>query len=50
MINRLLNKLARNKGGINKLIDGKEKITDPGKIDKKFSNYMRIILKKYHLD
>ena len=39
MINRLLNKQGKNKGGINKLIDGEEKITDPGKIAEKFNNY-----------
>ena len=44
MINMLLNKQAKNKGGINKLIDGKEKITDPGNLR------MRIILKKYQLN
>ena len=45
MINKILNKQAKNKGGISKLIDGEETIADPVKIAEKFNNFSVILQK-----
>ena len=46
MINKILNKQAKNRGGISKLIDGEEAITDPVKIAEKFNNFFCNIAQK----
>ena len=39
IINKVLNKQAKNRGSISKLINGEETITDPAKIAEKFNNF-----------